>query len=211
MDEAKVQRMIDQTFRSSMNPGMTACITIVVVVVVVVLIAIFMFQSPQGVRLMQKTKKVAARGTSRKTPVRKIAAAMQQAQGRFRPMEENEDRLSPIPGIGRRVTSPVPSMLQSRNNRQFSGMQESDRLSPIPGMRASGQKPQAKPQAMFTSAQIRQGLNNASVQNASPQQQVTRMPRGNNFLNQWLHGDVNRRQSRAGPVVSTQSMWQELP
>lgn len=194
-----------------MSPGMTACITVVVVVVVATLIAIFVTQSPQGVRLMQKTKKVAARGTSRKTPVRKIAAAMQQAQGRFRPMEENEDRLSPIPGIGRRVTSPVPSMLQSSNNLRFSGMQESDRLSPIPGMSASGQKPQAKPQAMFTSTQIRQGLNNASVQNASPQQQVTRLPRGNSFINQWLHGDVNRRQSRAGPVVSTQEMWQELP
>lgn len=211
---SEIKRLIDRDTRSSMSPGMTACITIVVVVVVAVLIALFMTQSPQGVRLMQKTK-AASRGSarSRKAPVRKIAAAMQQAQQRFRPMDENEDRLSPIPGMGRRMTSSaVPSMLQPKNRRRtFSGMEESDKLAPIPGMRASGQKAQASPQPMFTSQQIKSGLNNASLYSASPQQQVTRMPRNNAWQNLWLHGDVNSQQSRAGPTVSTQSMWQELP
>lgn len=208
-----IQRLIDRDTRSAMSPGMTACITIVVVVVVAVLIALFMTQSPQGVRLLKKAApKVGARtGRSQhRVPVRKIATAMQQRS--FGPMEENEDRLSPIPGMGRPANSVVPSMLQFKQpKRAFTGMEDSDKLAPIPGMNQQGQKLQASPQPMFTSQQIKKGLNNASLYSASPQQEVTRMPRNNAWQNLWLHGDVNSQQSRAGPVVSTQSMWQELP
>lgn len=208
---SEIQRLIDSDCRSSMSPGMTACITIVVVVVIAVVIALFMTRSPQGIQMMQK-KKIQSRTGRKNSPVKKIATAMQQAQNRFSPMNQ-ESRLSSVPGLNRSSTSSmVPSMLQSKNpTMSFSGMQGSNKLASIPGMSASQQSVQSNPQPMFTSQQIKKGLNNSSLYNASPQQQVTRHPRGNSFQNLWLHGDVNSKQSRAGPTVSTQSMWQELP